>query len=260
MTFIDAIMWIFVAIFAIAALISLSDTIGIVTIRDGDQRKWLFRSLIGAVVLAVGSFGARELPKYWSSEAAPRKSTVVAAPSNPVSTPNTTPLTSPTPAPSAAPTPEPSGPPEIFRPIEVAAQNCAKSDADLNWATQQLGPRPTIADTFYREYPACVASLRAAAAVDEDAASNCRAALEVHKQQYVSPFFATKLIYDDKIRRELRALPNGGISDTELPFFNYVVCENESFNYPDGKDLARSNGAETRVNDDIKSCLSRGCK
>ncbi|MBX9730945.1 MAG: hypothetical protein K2X59_06430 [Sphingomonas sp.] len=259
MTFIDAIMWVFVAIFAIAALISLSDMIGVVTIRDADQRKWLFRSLIGAVVLAVGSFGARQLTNAAPTVQTSPKVTATET-SKPVSKPNARPATTPTPTPSSSPMLQPSDRLAIPAPPASAAPSCAKSDADLNWATQQLGPRPTIADTFDREYPACVASLRAVAAVDEDAAANCRAALEVHKSQYLSPFFVAKASYDDKLRREERAIRTGGISETELPFYNYVVCENESFNFDGGKDLERLNAAEARLNEDIKSCRSRGCK
>lgn len=260
MTVVDVVMWVFVAIFAVAASISLLDMIGIVTIRDADQRKWLFRSLIGAVVLAVASFGARQFgtripPVSGPSATTTPTSVVSTAPTpSPGSTPVQRPVVSPTPSPSSRPGPSP-GPS-----VAPDAPACASSEAVLAWAAEKLGPRPDIATGFEQDYPACVATLSAADQVDDDAASSCRAALEVHKAKFISPFFAAKIDYDARLKREERALRQGGVSSDELPIYNHVLCENESYNFDGGKDLERLNAAEARINDDIRSCRSRGCK
>lgn len=255
MTIIDVVMAIFVAIFAIAAAISLLDMVGLVTIRDPDQRKWLFRSLIGAVVLAVASFGARQFGPTPEPSASAALATPTSAPSSPVARPIAAPSSRPTPLP-----PKPSGDP-VKPPDNVAeAATCPTDAAVQAWADEWLGSRPLIPAEFDRDYPACVATLRAATSIDDDAATACRAALEVHKGSFISPYFAAKIAYDARLKREERALRQGGVSGDELARYNYVLCENESYNFDGGKDLERLNAAESRINDDIRSCRSRACR
>ena len=49
--------WLFLLIFTILAVISILDLIKLIEIRGESQRKWLFRSVLGAAVLAVGGLG-----------------------------------------------------------------------------------------------------------------------------------------------------------------------------------------------------------
>lgn len=255
MTIIDVVMAIFVAIFTIAAAISLLDMIGLVTIRDADQRKWLFRSLIGAVVLAVASFGARQFGLTREQSTFAALATPTSAPASPIARPIAAPGGRATPLP---PTPgrNPVQPPDVA----AEAATCPTDATVQLWADERLGSRPLIPAAFDRDYPACVASLRAAVSIDDDAATACRAALEVHKGNFISPYFAAKIEYDMRLKREERALRQGGVTDEELPRYNHVLCENESYNFDGGKDLERLTAAESRINDDIRSCRSRACR
>lgn len=89
--------WIFVAIFVLVATIVLLDLAGIRRIADEEQRKWLFRSLIAAVVVAVAGLGTAYLKRLESGP-------VLAQPSV---SPTPRASASPTPSPTATPSPRP---------------------------------------------------------------------------------------------------------------------------------------------------------
>ena len=56
MTFIPLVIaWAFTLTFVIALILVLLDVAGVRRIQDEGQRKWLFRSLFGSVILAVGA-------------------------------------------------------------------------------------------------------------------------------------------------------------------------------------------------------------
>lgn len=245
--------WIFVAIFVLVAIIVLLDLAGIRRIADEEQRKWLFRSLIAAVVVAVAGLGTAYLKRLESGP-------VLAQPS---ASPTPRASASPTPSPTATPSPAPSpSPTASTAPQEGAAAQgqCAADATVAAWASTNLGERPRLSAAFDKEYPPCVAKLRAAGtpASDEEV-SMCINALDQHHQRFILGFYRTKEAYDVALKKWERSLRRTGIEEGERSLYNYVVCENEDLNDPGGPTLEARDAAEQRLAEDRKACRKNRC-
>jgi hypothetical protein len=245
--------WAFTLTFVIALILVLLDVAGIRRIQDEGQRKWLFRSLFGSVILAVVGFGTWQFEAFRepSQPAVPPSQAEAKADPAPTPTParpepagnsiaNATPAANPTPS------PDPRSPTDP----EVAA-----------WATATLGARPVVPAAFDTAYPACVAELRARAfdAIDPADASECRARLSDHHVRYIVGFYRAKEAYDRALRSHEAALRRGGIQESERARYNFVVAENEDFNDPGGPTLSRIEASEARIQQDMAACRTRRC-
>ena len=250
MTFIPLVIaWAFTLTFVVALILVLLDVAGIRRIQDESQRKWLFRSLFGSVILAVVGFGTWQFEGFRQPPQAPKAE--AKADSAPTPTP-----ASPEPSGNsvanarAADAPSPS--PDSRSPTdpEVAA-----------WATATLGPRPVVPAEFDTAYPGCVAELRARAYADIDPAdaSECRARLSDHHVRYIVGFYRAKESYVRALRRQAAALRRGGIQESEMARYNFVVSENEDFNDPGGPTLSRIEASEARIQQDMAACRTRRC-
>lgn len=251
MTIIPAVIaWSFTLTFVVALVLVLLDVAGIRRIRDRAQRKWLFRSLFGSVILAVVGFGSWQFDSLKqavdpSGDEVAATNAVVPQPSRPRPRPD---LKQPTQRP-APPTPneadrQPAAPPE------VAA-----------WARETLGERPVVPAAFERDYPACVAELRGRTydEIDPADASDCRGQLSEHHVRYVLGFYQRKEQYDRALRSQEIALRRSGVRPEEAARYNFVLAENEDFNDPGGPTLQRIEEAEDRVRRDMTLCRTRRC-
>lgn len=253
--------WLFVFIFGVVAGLMLLDLAGLRRIADEEHRKWLFRSLIAAVVVAVAGLGTAYLKKLEANSPAVQP------------TPSSTPVSAPTsPIARASPTslpPDPKGPAVSSPPAAPATQTrsaaipgqCPADAAVASWASANLGERPRIPPEFDSEYPACVTQLRGAnASTNDDAVSSCVNALAQHHQRFVLGFYRTKEAYDVALKKWERDLRRTGIEEGERDRYNYVVCENEDLNDPGGPTLEARDSAEQRLSQDGKACRRNRCR
>jgi hypothetical protein len=244
--------WIFVAIFVFVAIIVLLDLAGIRRIADEEQRKWLFRSLIAAVVVAVTGLGTAHLKRLEPGPALAQTgaSSTPQASASPIPPPAATPSPSPRPTASTAP-----------QDGAIAQGQCAADPTVAAWASVNLGERPRLPAEFDREYPACVAKLRAAEtpASDEEV-STCVNALDQHHQRFILGFYRTKEAYDLALKKWERSLRRTGIDEGERALYNHVVCENEDLNDPGGPTLESRDIAEQRIAEDRKACRRNRCR
>lgn len=250
MTIIPAVIaWAFTLTFVIALVLVLLDVAGIRQIRDRVQRKWLFRSLFGSVILAVVGFGS------WQFEALKQ---AVNPPNHEVAT--TKPAVPPPPRPQPDQKQQPEQRPEPSTPNEADTRPAAPPEVAA-WAQEALGERPGIPAAFERGYPACVAELRRRSYDDIDPAdaSDCRRQLSEHHVRYVLGFYQRKEQYDRALRSQEIALRRGGVQPEETARYNFVVAENEDFNDPGGPTLQRIEEAEERVRRDMTLCRTRRC-
>jgi hypothetical protein len=233
-----AVMWLFVAIFAVTALIALLDLAQIIHIRDPARRKWLFGSVIVSVVLAVIGFGTGqfETPST-SNEPKPPSKVASQIREKPSGTGKKQPVAGPKTI-DVAPNPD-----------DQAKGVSARVAA---WVEANMPPRPTLPAEFERDYPPCAAALRADAAATS--ATACRVALEAHKASFVSRFYALKFDYDKALIDQQRQLSRKGLDDEEREIYNFLQAENEDLNYPGGKTQDLVDEAETRLNNDIRFC------
>lgn len=245
--------WIFVAIFVLVAIIVLLDLAGIRRIADEEQRKWLFRSLIAAVVMAVTGLGTAHLRKLEPGPvlAQPGASPTPQASASPAPPLAATPSPTPSPRPTASATPQESA---------TAQGQCAADATVAAWASVNLGERPRLPAAFDTEYPACVAKLRAAGTpAGDDEVSMCINALDQHHQRFILGFYRTKETFDVALKKWERSLRRTGIEESERPLYNYVVCENEDLNDPGGPTLEARDAAEQRLAEDRKACRKNRC-
>lgn len=254
MTFIPLVIaWAFTLTFLIALILVLLDVAGIRRIQDESQRKWLFRSLFGSVILAVVGFGT------WQFEAFRRPAEAAAGTNGQA-------RADPPPASSAQRSPDPSLTPAAPAPstgddAPAADPQPAVDSAVAAWAAATLGPRPVVPAAFDTTYPACVAELRGRAydAIDPADASECRTRLNEHHARYIVAFYQAKEGYDRALRNQEAALRRGGIQENERARYNFVVAENEDFNDPGGPTLRRIDETEARINHDRTACRTRRC-
>jgi hypothetical protein len=233
-----AVMWLFVAIFAVTALIALLDLAQVIHIRDPARRKWLFGSVIGSVVLAVIGFGTGqfETPSTDTEPKSPRDVVVQI----PKTSKGTNKKASVTKSKTVDVAPKPDDEASVVS-ATVAA-----------WVKANMPPRPTLPAEFERDYPPCAADLRADATATSPTA--CRVALEAHKASFVSRFYALKIDYDKALIDQQRQLSRKGLDDEEREIYNFLQAENEDLNYPGGKTQDLVDEAETRLNNDIRFC------
>jgi hypothetical protein len=246
--------WIFVAIFVAVAALVLLDLAGLRRLADEEQRKWLFRSLIAAVVLAVVGLGTAYLKglEAGSVTVQPGPSPAAVASTSPTLPPKVAP--SPPPSPRATETAAPEG-------NTAAAGQCAADTIVAAWASVNLGERPRLPAEFDKEYPACVAKLRAAEApASDEEVSLCINALDQHHQRFILGFYRAKDVYDLALKKWERSLRRTGIEESERALYNYVVCENEDLNDPGGPTLEARDAAEQRIADDRKACRKNRCR
>jgi hypothetical protein len=247
-----AVGWIFVAIFVLVAIIVLLDLAGIRRIADEEQRKWLFRSLIAAVVVAVTGLGTAHFKRL---ETGPVLAQPAASPTPQASA-------SPTPSPAAAPSPTPRPTASATPQDSAVAQGLCAADATVAaWASVNLGERPRLPAAFDKEYPPCVAKLRAAEMpASDDEVSMCVNALDQHHQRFILGFYRTKEAHDLALKKWERSLRRSGIDESERSLYNYVVCENEDLNDPGGPTLEARDAAEQRIAEDRKACRKNRCR
>lgn len=256
-----AIMWIFIVIFTVLAGICLLDIAGIHKISDPDQRKWLFRSLIGTVVVAVGSFGASQFHGDKGGVPTP----VVSASSSPDPVPHESPTTlatAPIAAPSSGtPTPAPADTPDT--PPALAELGACKTSPDVrDWASTNLGAPPVIDASFERDYPKCVATIAAlrSDAAEGGAADDCVAELNQYHQRVILPYYERQKSYGEALRTQEAKLRKGVISAADLPTYNYILCQNRDLNYASGSGMKRVSAAEERIRQDMLACERGDCR
>jgi len=242
--------WAFTLTFLIALALILLDVAGVRRIADAGQRKWLFRSLLGSVIMAVTGFGA------WQFEAFRRPAEP--APQQVIVAPKETPQSVPPPAPRT----EEAISPQPAQPQAPTPASPARSDAELaTWAAVSLGERPGIPAAFESTYPACAAQLggQTYAEIDPADASACRTQLNAHHYRYIVGFYRAKEAYDRALNSQDAALRRGGIQPDETTRYNFVLSENEDFNDPGGPTLRSIEQAEARVLQDRTACRTRRC-
>ena len=246
--------WIFVAIFVFVAIIVLLDLAGIRRIADEEQRKWLFRSLIAAVVVAVTGLGTAHLKRLEPGPALAQTGAQTGASPTPQAS------TSPTPSPPATPSPRPTAS-AAAQDSAIAQGQCTADATVAAWASANLGERPRLPAAFDKEYPPCVAKLRAAETpAGDDEISMCVNALDQHHQRFILGFYRTKEAYDLALKKWERSLRRTGIDESERSLYNYVVCENEDLNDPGGPTLEARDAAEQRLAEDRKACRKGRCR
>jgi|GEM_PF-4129643 len=259
--------WMFVVVFAATAVIVLLDMVSLITIREAGQRKWLFRTLIGSIIVAIAGLGTSVINDMKSDRQPADDPKNVAAPAN---------------SQAAGEIDDPalngSGTVEKANPALPSSDNgsqpgqddhdpAAPSSASVKpevaaWALQNLGKRPAIPPAFERQYPSCVAELQRLSfdAIDPADASDCRNQLDNHHMKYILGFYTLKTAYDKALKKQESALRRGGIGEDERDFYNFVVSENEDFNDPGGPTLTRKDDAEARLRADTTLCRTRRCK
>lgn len=254
MTFIPPVIaWAFTLTFLIALVLVLLDVAGIRRIQDATQRKWLFGSLFGSVILAVVGFGTWQFESFRQPPQPPPTQNQAEA------------GTDPPPAPKQPqPDPTQNGIAEPERPADPPPASDPPPSADSEvaaWAVATLGPRPVVPVAFETSYPTCVAELRGRAydAIDPADASECRTRLNEHHARYIVAFYQAKEGYDRALRNQEAALRRGGIQESEWARYNFVVAENEDFNDPGGPTLRRIDETEARINQDRTACRTRRC-
>lgn len=220
-----AVGWLFLAIFAVLAVISILDLVKIVEIRDENRRKWLFRSVLGCVVLAVGGFGKA----YYDDRAKRLEPSIEQPARNPKPSDVVGPTASGTTAPSPAPTATPAEPPPFDSRCESRAPESLRK-----WANEVLGERPNFSCKMRDRYPPCIAELqgRAAAENSPTEARDCGKAIEQFRRDEITPVLTRKVSYQVNLDNA-EATTRSAASPEEIVRREYVVAE-----------IARMNGSE----------------
>jgi hypothetical protein len=127
-----------------------------------------------------------------------------------------------------------------------------------SWAEAELGTRPVFRSPA--TYPDCVATLRSQETVNRGDARDCRAELEQMHLTEIIGFYNVKRAYDIQLEDQEEKLRRGGISQDELPRYNYVVGEMERLNGDGSAETAAFHDLEGRLLKDIQSCRRSLCQ
>lgn len=148
----------------------------------------------------------------------------------------------------------PVGPPrdQEVRPVEDIPQEVT------SWAGSELGPRPMFCSA--PDYPECVATLRGQDSVSRKEARRCRSALEQLHLAAVVGFYNLKRPYDIRLEQLEGALRDGGISQEELPRYNYVLAEMDRLNGDKSEEVSAVHELEERLLQDIQACRRSLCQ
>jgi hypothetical protein len=242
--------WAFTLTFIIALVLVLLDVAGMRRIRDRVQRKWLFRSLFGSVILAVVGFGS------WQFEALKGGSGSSARPAG------TTEATATAPTPFAPAPPAPAQPDRPRpTPLPVPAADFAGQTIPEEvraWAEQALGARPVLSAVVEGHYPACAEQLRARPMADiaRSDANACREELNRFNDTRLVAYYDLKRPYDRNLEDQGEALGEDGLTSEEVPQFNYVRAEIRRLN---GEEWDRLMEFQRRYQVDLTRCSRTRC-
>lgn len=224
-----AVGWVFLAIFAVLALISILDMLKVIELRDSGQRKWIFRSVLGTAVLSVGGLGQAYydvlIARLTGQGAQPQATASATASATGAPTATSTPAAKQSPDPD----PRKQDPPE---PVE----NCGTQapTALRDWAQAELGERPDFTCLARERYPRCVATLQGRSAAENSSteARECAREIETYRRNQIAPVLVKKSSYQVNLDSAEANSRSAGTPE-ELARREYVVAE-----------IARMNGTE----------------
>lgn len=239
--------WIFVAIFGVLAIITILNVINVVKIPDDEQRKWLFRSLIGSVVVAVAGFGSDYL-KHFSTDPSPTATPAL----QPTTTPSTT--ATPTAAQTYTSTPTPA-PAPTTTPTPAAAD---VPEALQEWAGSALGPRPTLSEIDAHPYPTCVQDLRSAkdGETEDGEVGACLSALNRYQTNILVGYYTIKRPYVANLITLERRFQSKADTDSQSRYA-YILAEKARLN---GSEWRTIRALEDRLLKDMDACDHNGCR
>lgn len=245
----EVIMWTCGIAFVVCMIAGLLIVAGIWEPKDPAVRKWLLRVVVFSVVGAVAGFAVRQFSWGDGGNSEPQlDSSEQTSPKFSDRQPGDT---------------SGSGPRETVPPVDHLTKEPAPTvptvpDGVATWALDALGTRPVFNNPPV--YPGCIQTLRNQDSVSRKEARSCRNDLEQMHLNVIVEFYDLKRAYDSRLEHQEAKLRERGISQKELPRYNYIVSEMERLNGDGSREIASLHQLEEKLLRDIRACRQSLCQ